>query len=86
MTTDYKEHRYADSVETSDGKWVRITMMNPDARIKIGPQRRLVRVGDIPLNAATLTCGEIIRGIAFSVGNVVFCEKHHVEEFVEFVH
>lgn len=86
MTTEYKEHRYADSIETSDGKWVRISTMNPNATIKIGPRRVRVRVGDIPMNVATLTCGEILRGIAFTEGNVVFCEKHQVDEIVEFVH
>lgn len=83
MTTEYKERRYADSIETSDGKWVRITSMNPNHIIKIGPRRTKVRVGDIPLNAAVLSCGEIVRGVAFSKGDILFCEKHAVEEVIE---
>lgn len=82
MSTDYKERRFSDSIETSDGKWVRISNLHPDKIIKIGSQRISVRVGDIPMNAVALSCGDMIRGIALSVGDIIFCENHQTEESV----
>jgi len=77
-------HRiYPDSLTTSDGKVVRLSLLNPNYTVRIGPKRTPVKVKDIPLTAGLLTCGHIVRGIAFSQGNVIFCEEHGEEEIVE---
>lgn len=50
---------------------VRITLMNPNKRIRIGG--RTVRVGDIPLSLFTMNCGHKAKGIAVAVGDTMFC-------------
>lgn len=75
--------KYPDTLETSDGKFVRLSQLAPEKTLYIGKKRVAVKVKDIPLTAALLTCGHIVRGIAFSQGNVIFCEEHSDEEIVE---
>lgn len=81
MTTT--THRFPDSLETSDGKIVRLSQLNPEKVLHIGKNRVPVKVKNIPLTAALLSCGHIVRGIAFEKNNVVFCEEHSEEEIVE---
>jgi len=81
--TDTKARRYPDSIETSDGKLVRISDLQPNQTIRIGKHRIAVKVKDIPITVALLSCGDVVRGIAFKEGNVVFCETHHENKFVE---
>lgn len=82
MSNEYKERRYPDSIETSEGHWVRVSSLPAEKVIRIGKKRIPIKVGDIPMTAVALTCGTIVRGIAFNVGDVVFCEVHQQNEFV----
>jgi hypothetical protein len=77
--------RYADSIETSEGKIVRLSLLPPEQVIHIGKGRTKtsIKVKDIPLTEALLSCGDIVLGIAFKPGNVVFCDKHADEMIVE---
>lgn len=77
------ERRYPDSIETSDGKMVRVTTLNPNHILTIGKNRTKIKVSDIPITVGLTTCGKIIRGIAFTQGNVIFCEDHQKDEFIE---
>lgn len=79
--TDEKR-RYADSLTTSDGRSIRIASLPADKIVRVGPKHTRIRVGDIPLNAVRLSCGDTVRGIALEKGNVMFCEKHHDNVFV----
>lgn len=81
--TDTKTRRYPDSIETSEGNLVRISDLRPDQTIRIGKHRIAVKVRDIPITVALLSCGDVVRGIAFNEGNVVFCETCHENKFVE---
>ena len=76
--------KYADSLEVDAGKGltqtVRITKMRPNDTVRVHGRR--IKIKDIPLNAATLNCGHIVHGIAFTVGDVVFCEEHEKDDFV----
>ena len=83
MTQVQPDRRYPDSIETSDGRMVRVSNLRPNQTIKIGKGRVAIKVKDIPMTAALLSCGDIVRGIAFTKGDVVFCEKHHDDVFVE---
>lgn len=75
--------RYPDSLETSDGKIVRVASLRPEQVLTIGKSRMKIKVSDIPMTVGLLTCGKTVRGIAFAQGNVVFCEEHHANEFIE---
>jgi len=81
--TQIQQRRYPDSIETSDGKTVRLSTLRPNQTIRIGRSRTAVKVKDIPITAALLKCGHIVRGIAFAQGDVVFCEEDHEDMFVE---
>lgn len=73
------EQRHSDSVTTRNRGVVRLTEINPEARLHIG--NRWVRAGDIPLTTSTLDCGHIVRGVAISTGDVIFCDKCQTEKF-----
>jgi hypothetical protein len=77
------QQRFPDTLETSDGTLVRLSLLKPEKTIYIGKRRIPIKVKDIPQTSALLTCGVIVRGIAFTQGNVVFCEKHQEDEIVE---
>lgn len=65
---------YPDTIKTDDGRVIRVSTADPKQRIRI--HGRNLRVGDIPLTAATLACGHIIRGIAFQKNDLVYCDEH----------
>lgn len=77
------QQKFPDTLETSDGTLVRLSLLSPNKTLYIGKRRIAVKVKDIPQTSALLTCGAIVRGIAFTEGNVVFCEEHRVDEIVE---
>ena len=77
------QRKYPDSIETSEGKIVRLSELNPEKIIHIGHTRTPIKVKDVPLTAVLLSCGDMVRGIAFSPGDLIFCEKHHDEIIVE---
>lgn len=76
--------KYADSLEVDAGhnetQTVRITKMRPNDTVRVHGRR--IKVGDIPITVAILKCGHVVRGIAFEVDNVVFCEQHQEDDFV----
>lgn len=78
-----QERRYPDSIETSDGYFVRLSSLRPDQTIRITKKRIPVKASDIPMTAVLTTCGLVVRGIAFEEGDVIFCEQHGVDERVE---
>lgn len=81
------KRRYADTLVTSNGKEVRVATLNPNTVLQVGPRRTRVKVKDIKITTGRLSCGHIVRGIAFDKGNVVFCEDHHDDaHVVEMLH
>lgn len=74
------ENRFPDSITVDSGKTVRVSTMNPNVVLKI--HGRSVKVADIPLVAARLKCSCVIRGIAITKRDIVFCENHHEESYV----
>ncbi len=78
-----QERRYPDSIETSDGYYVRLSSLRPDQIIRITKKRIPVKASEIPMTAVVTTCGLVVRGIAFQKGDVIFCETHGADEFVE---
>jgi hypothetical protein len=80
MEDKIMEKNYADTITLDSGKVVRVTAMDPNAYVKI--HGRSIRVGDIPMSVGTLNCGCIMRGIAISLNNVFFCEKHKDNSYV----
>lgn len=64
---------YSDTIHLDNGKTIRLTTANPDKIITIGGRK--IRVGDIPFVTARLSCTHVVRGIAFSVNDIVFCDK-----------
>jgi hypothetical protein len=80
--TDTQTRRYPDTIETSEGKLVRLSDLRPDQTIRIGKHHTAIKVKNIPITVALLSCGDVVRGIAFNEGNVVFCETCHENKFV----
>jgi hypothetical protein len=74
------ENIYGDSITLDNGKTVRLSKLPLDAVITI--RGRKIKVADIPLVAAKLKCGCLIRAIAVQKRDVIFCDEHHVESFV----
>ena len=68
------QYQYPDAIHTDSGQTVRVATANPNQKVRIHGHN--IRVGDIPLTAAKLGCGHIIRGIAFQKNDLVFCEEH----------
>ena len=62
------------SIKTDDGEMVNAKTAAPNRVIRIHGHK--IRIKDIPITAARLACGHSIRGIAFSQGNLVYCDKH----------
>lgn len=62
------------SIKTDNGEVVDTYTANPNRTIQIHGHR--IKIKDIPITAARLDCGHTVRGIAFSQGNLVYCEKH----------
>jgi len=78
-----KQHKYPDEIEVDGGKVVRLSQLSDNAVIRV--HKHPIRVGDIPLTAAQLTCGHVIRGIALKEQDVVFCEDHAQNSFVAMI-
>lgn len=72
--------RYSDSISTQNLGDVRISELKSDDKLKI--QGRWIKVSDIPMTAATLSCMHSVRGIALQLNDVVFCENCHQTSFV----
>jgi len=66
-----------DTIHLDNGRTIKVATANPDLRVRI--HGRNIRVGDIPLTAAKLGCGHIIRGIAFQQNDLIFCNEHGTE-------
>lgn len=72
---------YPDSIKIDGGRLVRLTSLNPNTQLSIGGRK--IRAGDIPYVSVLLECGVGgVRGIALSVGDLVFCEVHSEETHV----
>jgi hypothetical protein len=80
MIKGLAEQRFPDSVLTQNRGMVRLTELEPNERIKVAG--RWVKVDSIKLNAAILTCGHPIRGIALTENDVVFCDSCKDQSFV----
>lgn len=72
MTTMTKTYQHPDQVMTSNRGLVRITRINPNARLVING--RTIHARDIPLSIFTLDCSHKDKGIAVSTGDTIFCE------------
>lgn len=62
------------SIVTDSGESVNTRKANPNRVLKIHGHK--IRVRDIPITSATLSCGHAVRGIAFAPGNIVYCDLH----------
>jgi hypothetical protein len=62
------------SIKSDSGEIVNTKTASPRKTIKI--HGHTIRVKDIPITAANLSCGHNIRGIAFAVGDIVHCDNH----------
>lgn len=71
---------YGDGIKLDNGRFVRLSKLPADEVITI--RGKQIKVADIPLVAARLKCGCMIRGIAVELRDVIFCDEHHVESFV----
>lgn len=81
--------RYPDSILTDDRGMVRLSDLAADEVIYLrsaGNVIRRIKAGDIPLTAYTLECGHRGRGIALSVGNVLFCDSCMEDKAVTSAH
>lgn len=63
---------HADEIITDSGRTVRITHLDPNAKIRV--YGRTVRARDIPLSIYHLECTHTGKGIGVAVGDVLFCE------------
>ena len=64
--------RFPDSILTDDRGMVRLSELNPQARIKV--HGRYIIAKNIPLSAYFLDCNHSGQGIAITEGQVLFCE------------
>lgn len=71
---------YGDTIKLDNGKVVRLSQLDHEDVIQI--RGKEIRVADIPLVAAQLKCGCLIRAIAVQKRDIIFCDKHHQESFV----
>lgn len=76
--------RYSDSITTENRGDVRLSELRPDEKLKI--YGKWIKVSDIPMTAATLSCTHPVRGIALQLNDVVFCETCHDNSFVADIH
>ena len=74
------EKIYGDNIKLDNGKTVRISELLPDSTIVF--KGITIKVADIPLVAARLKCGCVMRAIAVQINDVIFCEKHKLNSFV----
>lgn len=74
------EKRYPDELTLDSGKVVRVTTLPADFILKI--HGRKIKVADIPMVAARLNCGCLIRGIALAKRDIFFCDLHHMDTSV----
>jgi hypothetical protein len=73
-------HKYPDELTVDGGRNVRISQLSPNAIVKI--HNHAIRVGDIPLTAAELKCGHVVRGVALQDKDIIFCEEDQANSFV----
>lgn len=74
------EKKYPDEITLDSGKTVRVTNLPANFILKI--HGRKIKVADIPMVAARLNCGCLIRGIAIAKRDIFFCDLHHMDTFV----
>lgn len=74
------EKKYPDEITLDSGKVVRISKLPNEYVLKI--QGHKIKVADIPMVAARLNCGCLIRGIALAKRDIFFCDLHHQDTFV----
>jgi hypothetical protein len=79
---DPEEIKYADSIRTDNGRMVRLSQIRPDTVLRIGGHELKAELIAAKMVGALLACGDTVRGIAISQGDVIFCEKHGEDEFV----
>jgi hypothetical protein len=73
-----EERKYPDSITTDNGKTIRLSQLKKNNKVRIHGHN--IKVGDIPLTAAQLNCGHVVRGIALQLNDVVFCDKDEHRE------
>lgn len=78
MTTSNIRNPY--ELKTDNGVIDISKQRNLNKTIKINGHR--IRISEIPITGATLSCGHTVRGIAFSLGDLVYCDKHD-DKFTE---
>lgn len=66
------ERKYKDSIFTDNGE-VRLGELPLTSSISIGGRR--IKVSDIPWSIFVMKCGHKDKGIAVTVGRVIFCEE-----------
>lgn len=66
--------RHPDEITLDSGRIVRISNLDANAVIQI--HGRNILVADIPLVVVNLKCGCMTKGIALTLNDIVFCEKH----------
>jgi hypothetical protein len=71
---------YGDGIKLDNGRFVRLSKLPLDEVITI--RGKQIKVADIPLVAARLKCGCLIRGIAVQLKDIIFCDEHHLESVV----
>lgn len=64
--------RFSDSILTDDRGMVRLSELNPQARIKV--RGRYIVAKDIPLSAYFLDCNHTGQGIAIAENQIIFCD------------
>jgi hypothetical protein len=74
------EEIYGDSIKLDNGKTVRISKLPANSTITFKGIK--IKVADIPLVAARLKCGCVMRAIAVEPKDVIFCDTHKLNSFV----
>jgi hypothetical protein len=67
-------------IRVDSGEIVNIKNANPYRTLVIGGHK--FRVKDIPITVATLDNGEIVRGVAFAPGNLVYTTDKNTGELI----
>jgi len=65
---------YPDEITLDNGRKVRLGSLSSSDVITVQGHR--IRVADIPLVVVNLKCGCMSKGIALTLNDIVFCEKH----------
>lgn len=77
-----QERRFKDSIFTDDGE-VQLGNLSPKSTISIGGRK--IKVSDIPWSVFVMACGHRDKGLAVSIGTVIFCEKCRTKQEIKII-